>query len=638
MQNNEGTLIFSPIRPYNSGDTYATAYANEVKGGFHTVNTLIDRDNIPMERREEGMLCSVLQALSGLTTGSTNVIYQLIGGTGNTNWNVFNNGGNDVSSSDLIISDQNSGFQQSGIRQINFIGNNPISNVRVLPNGNSVVDVWIQSPTYVDKFNQGLAQISNIDTVQRYISSPILEGSPFYIGNWTGGTLQSVISSSTINFNTINFFSLENSINTNIVASIIRGDGALLATNTLIITGDTSETLNNITIIISNFSKDNYKWKARLNVSYNLSSLLPNGGRFSIKIQHNNTGDLSSPYIFEQNDIFFDSENNISTINGLFINENISNLVTRKLSGVEYYTTNSQFIVSLNEIDFINDKSFPNTILVINDNYYGLPQLNINVTGLTSWSTEYDNINASYNKNDWAINISNFYILTTYANINATVYDWTSGNTIFSSNNSIAIDTWDYNDDRISEDFTHEINRFKSDYITNWNSNNSLLSEDNGNGLQLSDSKLIYPNINYNSIYNPNKNSQPNYSGLTGDKYFIRNFWNSSMFSSNGIFLLRNHNFIESDIVSGSSMKILIEISIDTVNWFSLNNLYQGGFLSNGDGCRIENDVYNINNNQIQFTLGLGKFTKTLWFKITYLNNAKDKYIDGINLNGGNWV
>lgn len=54
-----GTLLISAISPYNSTDTYPTHYAKYGHGGYRTVHDIIDLDNIPHERREEGMLVYV---------------------------------------------------------------------------------------------------------------------------------------------------------------------------------------------------------------------------------------------------------------------------------------------------------------------------------------------------------------------------------------------------------------------------------------------------------------------------------------------------------------------------------------------------------------------------------------------------
>jgi len=77
MSNNSGTLIISPIRPQDSADTYPAFYANDGLGGHHQYATMTERDNIPSDRRLEGMTCYV---------AATSTLYVLIGGVANINW------------------------------------------------------------------------------------------------------------------------------------------------------------------------------------------------------------------------------------------------------------------------------------------------------------------------------------------------------------------------------------------------------------------------------------------------------------------------------------------------------------------------------------------------------------------------
>lgn len=56
---NIGVLISGPIRPVHSDDIIATAYAREIKGGHHSVETITLRNAIISQRKEVGMLCSV---------------------------------------------------------------------------------------------------------------------------------------------------------------------------------------------------------------------------------------------------------------------------------------------------------------------------------------------------------------------------------------------------------------------------------------------------------------------------------------------------------------------------------------------------------------------------------------------------
>ena len=60
MSKNKGTLITSTIRPLSDSLNIPTAHANELLGGFQTVNSILDRDSIVYERREFGMLVYVV--------------------------------------------------------------------------------------------------------------------------------------------------------------------------------------------------------------------------------------------------------------------------------------------------------------------------------------------------------------------------------------------------------------------------------------------------------------------------------------------------------------------------------------------------------------------------------------------------
>lgn len=74
MANNSGTLTTSTIRPFSDQDTFPIAFNSELKGGYRTVSTIVERDAIFQERREAGMLVKVL---------SDGITYRL--GTGQTN-------------------------------------------------------------------------------------------------------------------------------------------------------------------------------------------------------------------------------------------------------------------------------------------------------------------------------------------------------------------------------------------------------------------------------------------------------------------------------------------------------------------------------------------------------------------------
>ena len=68
MANIQGTNVTSGITPFTTADTFPTHYAEYGKGGFRTVNTIEERNAIPYERREAGMLVYVINDDSNVHT------------------------------------------------------------------------------------------------------------------------------------------------------------------------------------------------------------------------------------------------------------------------------------------------------------------------------------------------------------------------------------------------------------------------------------------------------------------------------------------------------------------------------------------------------------------------------------------
>ena len=78
MATNTGiTPVIAPIDTPDSLDTFPTGFANKLKGGYKTVSTIVERDAIPSERREEGNKVYVI---------SEEITYKLKGCISNSNW------------------------------------------------------------------------------------------------------------------------------------------------------------------------------------------------------------------------------------------------------------------------------------------------------------------------------------------------------------------------------------------------------------------------------------------------------------------------------------------------------------------------------------------------------------------------
>lgn len=78
----QGVQVIAPIVPKTTEDEYPVAFANHIAGGYHTADTLTDRDDIPVARREVGMKCLV---------HSEQKTYILRGGIANFNWVIDTN-------------------------------------------------------------------------------------------------------------------------------------------------------------------------------------------------------------------------------------------------------------------------------------------------------------------------------------------------------------------------------------------------------------------------------------------------------------------------------------------------------------------------------------------------------------------
>ena len=95
MAKNIGTLVTAAVRPNDSDDKIASAYAVEIKGGLHSYETRADMYAIIEERREWGMLANVYND----TTVAYNATWQLkyasfnTDRTDNRNWVKFTGSG-----------------------------------------------------------------------------------------------------------------------------------------------------------------------------------------------------------------------------------------------------------------------------------------------------------------------------------------------------------------------------------------------------------------------------------------------------------------------------------------------------------------------------------------------------------------
>lgn len=524
----------------------------------------------------------------------------------------LNKGGGGSGEGELII--KYKGAEIGSFSEINFTGND----VNVLDGGTEAI-IQIPPSPYAPYFNGAGAVVSDITTIGRYVASPISEGNPYSIGSWAGGSSHPTTKNSSISYS-CGYFSISNNSSTILKVDVLGADGtSIIASNSVAITGNINNTNDNITIKITDFTTDVDKYKAKMNTTIDLSGVMNDGGKFSVKIAHVNGAEGS--YIKTQSNMFYDSDKISPSMNNLTFTENTPVLV--KLSGISFYGLNSSFNVGITSIDNINNSSYPLPFIRLEGSSFGLPVLNLNGSNLSGWDTKYNNTGASYYKIDWKITSPNFFNKGELY-IGGRWIDWVEGAEQESLKLKCMVSTYTDNTSRVFEDFRNENRRLKGDWTDGWDSSQSLLIYDGGNGLQVIGSKLVYPKEDF-TTYSPSLGSQLDYSSAGGDRVWRSFFFLTGVNKSNGIFRLGGHNITESDI---STENVKIEVSVDKVKWFNVCKDYEGGSLDSGGGCRINSDSYNLNtNNQIRFTLGTGVFTEAgsnwgVWYRITFKDNA----------------
>ena len=101
MSQNTGTLISAAIRPNDSNDLIASAWATEIKGWLHYAVDIAGRNSIIIHRREWGMMCYVRDVD---LTYQLKYNYNSTTLTDNLNWTIFSGSGSGGGSGEWLDS------------------------------------------------------------------------------------------------------------------------------------------------------------------------------------------------------------------------------------------------------------------------------------------------------------------------------------------------------------------------------------------------------------------------------------------------------------------------------------------------------------------------------------------------------
>jgi hypothetical protein len=507
--------------------------------------------------------------LSGVTQDNTKTRFLVIDSSGNLSWN------NSPQSGSAGISGLN--FYDEGVlvgtyAKVNFVGPGVLADEN--PTNSDTINVYIPPPAYASHFNttdgttNGLVAESGISKANVRISSPTTEGNPFYTGGgvnalWAGGVHPAhlVSNGSTLNFNTLGAVTGFGG-NSTITANLISGDGvtvlATFTTPAVTANGTWSSIGVNagITVQVFNYASDGLKNKAEVEVNIDLYSMFSSpgtlgldGGRYHVVLVHttDTATDGGINYTYTQADAFIDinpSTPSFGATSSVTITESSTpnNIVTRHISGVEYYTIGSQFEATATELNNINANTQgrqlgANTNFRLTAPNYGLSAITQSVWAptfgtFTGWNNNHNDTNDSYAVTNWTIPSTSFRYRGDAGTASATLFDpWAASSPKNSAANLILIDTVSGGSSQYVETFNDETFRTQSDYSTSWISTSSLVNGEAcvvGGTLVRPDryyltTGVITPNL---TLYKPDKGgANPNYTGFSNDASFYRSFY-----------------------------------------------------------------------------------------------------------------
>ena len=622
----------------------------------------------------------------------------------------------------------------TGYTTMNFIGTDVLAEDSGTP---GQVNVYIPTPTFQPYFNtsnaQGNATVDpNVSFTSPRISTPTSEGSPFKTNGWAGSsraTYRLPATTGRIVYSTVGTctgFSGDVSGDAKIVVTVYDADGTSVlqtldtSTTDALYQDQTFQNGTGLTVQISNWAIDApTKFKAEVSVTVDAGTILAaqapslSGGRYHVGIimttdstsdtgtaypYFGPNGNSSTTYTADDQDVFFDTNPSTPIINGtttIAESTTPANILTKHLSGVEYYILNSQFEFAVNNIDNYNENTQGRAS---SDQYNFLGQASdygmtnsltqkawANTLGdFVNWTNQYDVQNVNFEYDIWAINNTFYRFRADDAIARGQVYDpWASSSIVNSAAAPILVDTYTNRSTNLGEAFADETERLYRNTGTSaydvWASalvltdatqppnatgsagtfengcvvgsylvRGSQLFKDNGDSAQLG---TLIPDL---STYKPDKNgSNPNYSALSNIPVYHRRFYTSNPLPISSVDIIFTGSFGSSGnattALANSDMKIYIrrEATNGTGDFgFSAAPLaVHGGLNNSGAPASPFNDgqsgvdtlgslirTGSSSGNDVNFTFGAGTQLCEDGFWLEIQLVATDIKIDTMNL------
>ena len=460
---------------------------------------------------------------------------------------------------DISVVDFGTGITYSSVNNIIFRGG--VVSVPVTPFTASAVQVtgaaptvtvWIPAPNYVAYFSPSLPT----GAYSRYVSTPDTNGytssvssGNFGTGDWSPSitTTRSVTNLTTHTAFTETEFACYD-LNTTLTFNLLNHDGSSLSSiSNYVLNAAGSTTSNGLTITVNSFSADGDRYKANVSGTIAVSTLFPNGGRFTWGVIHNNSGEGTGNsgtgvYAFTQSTpIFYDNDGVSSSANisgSVLYDEKTPTL--KYYSGVAFYDTGSVFAMTASGINLLNDITIPTTKQVdFTPVSLGISVLPGFADGsqagvgsvITGWTLNWDKSGLTFSK-DGSISSSGLYVPGFSTNntisavagsyVTANLYDYGLADSDNSASKTVLIDTASpgsvtlLNNPIDSENGRLSVSGVMSSGTSAFDSTLSL-SSTNTDELQYIFGRVIYPQTNFN-LFSPviNTTSSVNYSSLSG--------------------------------------------------------------------------------------------------------------------------
>jgi len=416
--------------------------------------------------------------------------------------NLIVDGNNKLTFAGLHIKDE--GIDIGTYKTINFIGADVLAQDSGTP---GTVNVFIPVPTFASHFNTTDGSTNGIVSEGGFtrsasirISDPQSEGVPFSTGGWAGSNHPAFNSidpstAAPITFTTggqVTGFSNDATGNATFNVIVYDADGVYeledFTTGVIFAAGSYNSPGNRISVGITNFQNDANRKKADVQITVNIGDIFTlagrSGGRFHVKctMTTDSTTDSGAQYVYNQPDIFWDANNDGSypstpEINGNVVinpSPNAPSVITKYLSGVQYYDLNSRFVINVNAIDKLNSNTqgqggASNYNLLVEGSDYGLspvqePAWNSATWpsgfNLSGWSNDYNVSGISIDYDEWDITATNWRFRNSDAIIKSKAYDpWSDSGFVNSNTSAILIDTYSTTSDKLTERFDDEAER-----------------------------------------------------------------------------------------------------------------------------------------------------------------------------------